>query len=105
MFPATRLANTNPGAPGDGRPFNLLKPLARDYLLATAKMVDSSPVFAARNAAGHTPVHVAARHGELLRLPAEALTAKYLTLKNDAGYTPLHHAAIGGHLDQVPRTC
>jgi ankyrin repeat protein len=60
------------------------------------------PALTARNSAGHTRIHIAAKNGELGSLPREALTAKYLTIRNDAGYTPLHHAAIGGHLDQVP---
>jgi ankyrin repeat protein len=39
----------------------------------------------ARNAAGNTPLHLAAKHGRLRELPAHALTAEYLSVRNDAG--------------------
>ena len=57
----------------------------------------------ARTKAGDTPLHRAAKNGQLGGIPSHLLSIELFTVKNMAGDTPLHVAAEYGHLDQVPR--
>jgi hypothetical protein len=49
-----------------------------------------------------TPLHRAAKNGEINAIPTHLLRTELFMVKNNAGETPLHVAARHGHLDQVP---
>jgi DNA-directed RNA polymerase subunit RPC12/RpoP len=51
---------------------------------------------------GDTPLHRAAKNGQLDLVPGHLLGIELFLEQNNAGETPLHVAARQGHLDQVP---
>ena len=51
---------------------------------------------------GDTPLHRAAKNGNVHEIPRQLLQTELFMLKNSSGETPLHVAAKHGHLDQVP---
>jgi len=69
----------------------------------------------AKNAAGETPLHVAARRGHLGQVPRQFLTKETLTVRKGVGSyligsgkvahtdMPLHMAVHSGHADQIPK--
>jgi len=57
----------------------------------------------ARIKTGDTPLHRAAKNGQIAEIPSQLLDTELFMAKNNAGETPLHVAAEHGHLDQVPR--
>jgi ankyrin repeat protein len=56
-----------------------------------------------KNKYGWTPLHWAAWHGALDKIPRELLTTENLTIEDREVRTPLHFAALNGHLNQIPR--
>lgn len=56
----------------------------------------------ARTKAGDTPLHRAAKNGQLDLIPSHLLSSELFMAKNHAGDTPLHLAAKFGTLNRVP---
>lgn len=57
----------------------------------------------ARTKAGDTPLHRAAKKGQIDLIPSHLLSSELFMVKNNEGNTPLHVAARYGTLNQVPR--
>ena len=57
----------------------------------------------AKTSAGNTPVHLAAKSGNIDLIPSHLLSVELFMDRNNDGNTPLHIAAMYGTLNQVPR--
>jgi hypothetical protein len=55
-----------------------------------------------KTTAGNTPLHLAAKNGDIASIPIHLLSEELFTEKNREGNTPLHIAAMHGYLYQVP---
>jgi len=58
--------------------------------------------FISRDPVGLTPLHTAARYGNLGQVPPQVLTEDNLLIKSSNDTTPVHLAALNAHLDQIP---
>ena len=56
----------------------------------------------AKTKSGDTPLHRAARKGQIDLVPSHLFSVELFLVANNYGETPLHLAAKHGHLDQVP---
>jgi hypothetical protein len=56
-----------------------------------------------KSSAGNTPLHLAAKNGNIDLIPSHLLSDELFMDRNREGNTPLHIAAMHGNLFQVPR--
>src|SRR5690242_19412159 len=56
-----------------------------------------------KSSAGNTPLHFAAKKGQIDLIPSHLLSEELFMDRNREGYTPLYLAATHGNLFQVPR--
>jgi Ankyrin repeats (3 copies) len=56
-----------------------------------------------KTSAGNTPLHLAAKKGQIDLIPSHLLKVEMFMDRNKDGNTPLHIAAANGALNQVPR--
>jgi hypothetical protein len=56
-----------------------------------------------KSSAGNTPLHLAAKNGNIDLIPSHLLSEELFMDRNREGNTPLHIAAMHGNLFQVPR--
>lgn len=82
----------------EGRSFGQEKATCASCIAVAEYLIANGADINATNATHDTPLHVAARHGQLSI--AKLLLAKGagVNAKGYSGYTPLHHAASEGHL-------
>ena len=97
-------ANPQSNSASNEKPTESVKDESRARKAAKSKLSQLTAVtIKEKTTAGNTPLHLAAKNGNIDLIPSHLLSEELFMDRNREGNTPLHIAAKHGNLNQVPR--